>query len=132
VLLGVAIAQPQFVIPPKFMTTYIQVAGQFGHLIAKADYTAAHAFLTEEAQKIHSPKDLKAAVEEMTTYAPGPIQQVEVMSDFILEEWPDKQDEDVAIVYIALTGDGFCEAVTLTLTYEGQNIRIRQLEWGRP
>lgn len=114
------------------MTTYIQVAEQFGHLIAKADYAGAHVFLTEEAQKIHSPNDLNTAVEGMTTYAAGPIQQVEVMSDFILEEWPDKQDEDVAIAYIALTGDGFCEAVTVTLTHEGQKIRIRQFEWGRP
>ncbi len=114
------------------MTTNIEVAEQFGRLIAKADYAAAHALRTKEAQKIHSPEDLKAAVKGMTTYAPSPIQQVEVMSDFILEEWPDKQDGDVAIAYVALTGDGFCEAVTVTLAQEGHDIRIRQLEWGRP
>jgi hypothetical protein len=115
-----------------FTTANIEVAEQFGHLIAKADYAAAHALLTKEAQKIYSPEDLKAAVEWMTAYAPGPIRQVEVMSDFVLEEWPDKQDGDVAIAYVALTGDGFCEAVTVTLAQEGHNIRIRQLEWGRP
>ena len=27
----------------------------------------------------------------MTTYAPGPIQDILVMEDFILEDWPDKQ-----------------------------------------
>jgi len=35
-------------------------------------------------------------------------------------------------VYVALTGDGFCEAVTVTLTREAGTIRIRELEWGRP
>jgi hypothetical protein len=116
----------------KFMVTNIEVAQQFGNSIAKADYAAAHALLTKEVWKIHSPEDFKSAVEGMTSYAPGPIRQVEVMSDFVLEEWPDKQDGDIAIVYVALTGDGFCEAVTVTLAREGQNIRIRQLEWGRP
>jgi hypothetical protein len=114
------------------MTTNIEVAEQFGHLIAKADYAAAHILLTQEAQRTHAPEDFKVAVEGMTAYAPGPIRQVEAMSDFVLEEWPNKQNGDVAIAYVALTGDGFCEAVTVTLVQEGQDIRIRQLEWGRP
>ncbi len=114
------------------MTANIEVAEQFGHLIAKTDYAAAHLLLSKEAQKIHSSEDLKAAVEEMTAYAPGPIQQVDVMSEFVLEDWPDKQDADIASAYVGLIGDDFCEAVTVTLAHEGRNIRIRQLEWGRP
>lgn len=114
------------------MPTYVEVAKQFGDLIAKPDYTAAHALLTEEAQAAHTPDDFKDAVEGMTTYAPGPIQDVQVMEDFILEDWPDKQDGDVAIAYVALTGDGFCEAVTVTLVQLGSDFRIRHLEWGRP
>jgi hypothetical protein len=35
-------------------------------------------------------------------------------------------------VYVALTGDGFSEAVTVTLTQEAGTIRIRDLQWGRP
>jgi hypothetical protein len=114
--------------PLKLMTINIKVAEQFGHLIAKADYSAAHTLLTKAAQRTHSPEAFKAAVEGMTAYTSDPIRQVEVMSDFVLEEWPDKQDGDVAIAYVALTGDGFCEAVTVTLAQEGKNIRIRQLE----
>jgi len=111
---------------------YTKVAEQFGNLIGKADYVAAHALLTKKAQAVHSPDDFKESVEGMTTYAPGPIRQVEVMEDFILEEWPDKQDGDIAIVYISLAGDRFNEAVTVTLTHEAGDIRIRHLEWGRP
>ena len=35
-------------------------------------------------------------------------------------------------VYVSLAGDGFCEAVTVTLSREADDIRIRELEWGRP
>ena len=114
------------------MPTYIEVAKQFGDLIAKPDYAAAHALLTEEAQTANTPGDLKEAAEGMTTYAPGPIQEVQVIDDFVLEDWPDKQDGDVAIAYVALTGDGFCEAVTVTLVQRSSGFRIRHLEWGRP
>jgi hypothetical protein len=114
------------------MGTYTEVAEQFGNLIGKADYVAAHALLTKEAQGVHSPDDFKESVEGMTTYASGSIRQVVVMEDFILEDWPDKQDEDIAIVYISLEGDGFNEAVTVTLKHEAGDIRIRYLEWGRP
>lgn len=101
-------------------------------MIAKPDYTAAHALLTKEAQEVHAPEDFKDAVEGMTTYAPGPIQEVQVMEDFILEDWPDKQHGDVAIAYVSLTGRGFCEAVIVTLVQYGSDFRIRHLEWGRP
>ena len=97
------------------MPTYVEVAKRFGDLIAKPDYEAAHALLTGEAQTVHTPNDFRQAVDGMTTYASGPINEVQVMEDFVLEDWPDKQDGDVAIAYVALTGDGFCEAVTVTL-----------------
>jgi hypothetical protein len=108
------------------MPTHIEVAKQFGDLIAKPDYVAAHALLTEEAQTAQTPEDFKEAVEGMTTYAPGPIQEVRVLA-----VRPDKQDGDVAKAYVALTGDGFCEAVIVTLVQHGSDFRIRHLEWGR-
>ena len=111
---------------------YVEVAQRFGDLIAKEDYSTAHTLLTREAQRVHSPDDFRAAVIGMTTYAPGPIQRVIVMEDFILEEWPKKQNGDVAIVYTSLEGDGFCEAVTVTIVKDGGDFRIRHLEWGRP
>lgn len=71
------------------MPANTEVAKRFGNLIAKSDYAAARSLLTKEARSIQSPDDFKEAIEGMTTYAPGPIQEVEVMSDFILEDWPD-------------------------------------------
>ena len=44
------------------MNTNIEVAQQFGKLIAKADYKAAHGLLTKEAQQFYSPEDFKKSV----------------------------------------------------------------------
>jgi hypothetical protein len=114
------------------MPTYIEISQQFSDLIAKADYTTAHALLTKQAQMIHSADDLKRRAEGMKSYAPGPIGHVEVMEDFILEDWPAKQVGDVAIVYISLDGDDFCEGVSVTIAQQSDDFRIRDLEWGRP
>jgi hypothetical protein len=112
------------------MNINIEVADQFGKLIAKADYRAAHVFLTKEAQEAYSPEDFKKSVEQMTDYWSGPIE--EVISDLILEDWPAKQDKDMGMVYVSLIGEGVCEAVTVILAEEQGDIRIRYLEWGRP
>jgi hypothetical protein len=109
-----------------------RVAERFGNLVASGDYVAAHSLLTTEAQGVHSPGALKEAVEEMTAYAPGPIRQVEVMEDTILRDWPDKQEGDVAWVYVSLVGDSYAEAVSLVLAEQAGATRIRHLEWGRP
>ena len=114
------------------MAVDTRVAEQFGRSIAQGDYAAAHSLLTEGARAVHSQDAIKQAVEEMIAIGDGPITDVALVSECILEDWPDKQESDVGYVYVALTGDGFCEAVTVTLTREADEIRIRELEWGRP
>ena len=110
----------------------IEVAKGFGKLIAEEDYVGAHRLLTRAAQKVHSPAKLKKAVKTMTAYNPGPIREVEVMTDMLLYNWPDKEPGDLAWVYVSLVGDSFVEAVSLLLVEETDGTRIRQLEWGRP
>lgn len=68
----------------------------------------------------------------MTAYASGSIREGQVMDDFTLEEWPDKQPNDLAVTYVALNGENFSEAVILTLAEHDQEIMIRHVEWGRP
>ncbi len=112
------------------MSIDIEVADQFGKLIANADYRAAHLLLTQETQETYSVEDLKASVEQTIDYWSGPIE--EVMADLILEDWPNKQEKDIGMVYVSLIGEGVCEAVTVVLAREQGSIRIRELEWGRP
>jgi hypothetical protein len=114
------------------MAVDTRVAEQFGRSIAQGDYETAHSLLNEDGRAAYSSDDLKLAVEEMIAIGDGPITEVSLVSECILEDWPDKHQDDVGYVYVALTGDGFCEAVTVTLTREAGEIRIRKLEWGRP
>ena len=109
-----------------------RVAEQFGKAIAQGDFAAAHALLTIQAQRSHSPGTLKQSVEHMLANSDGPIQHVEVMKECVLAEWADKRDGDVAYVYVALSGDSFSEAATVVLATEAGAIRIREIEWGRP
>jgi hypothetical protein len=110
----------------------LDVARRFGQLIVRQEYQAACLLLTKEAQSAHSPGTLKAAVNAMIAYARGPILRSQVCEEVAIEDWPGKRPSDVGIVYVALTGDGFSEAVTLTLARELDGISIRDLAWGRP
>ena len=110
----------------------ITVAQKFGDYIAREDYQSAHGLLTAKAQADYSAESFKKSVASMTSYDPGPILEVTVMDELILEDWPAKQASDVCSIYVALTGDGFNEAAYLTLAREGVDYRIREIEWGRP
>ena len=108
-----------------------RVAQEFGELLAAEDYVSAHRLLTAESQGTYPPENLKRRAESIQGYAPGPIIEVEVMKDMILEDWPGKEDRDVARIYVSLDGDGFYEAAYLTIAEEDGKYRVRELEWGR-
>ena len=112
--------------------SYRAVAQRFGDCLAQNDYDAAWALLSKELQVSSTSESIKNAVTTMTTYATGSIQEAHVMDDFTLEDWPGKQPDDLAVVYVALNGEDFSEAASLTLTEYGQDILVRHLEWGRP
>lgn len=111
---------------------YLAVAQRFGDLIVRSDYASAWGLLTKEMQHALTPDSIKAAVATMLAYAHGPMQEAQIMENFILEDWPGKQPGDLAVVYVALNGENFSEAVTLTLAHYGEQALIRNLEWGRP
>ncbi len=113
------------------MPTHIEVARQFGDLIAQEDYHSAHALLTKGAQALYTAIEIERRAKGMRTYAPGPITDVEVLEEFVLEEWPAKQEGDVVSIYVSLSGDDFCEAVSVVIAQDDE-LRIRELEWGRP
>jgi hypothetical protein len=112
------------------MTIDIEVAERFGALVASGDYGEAHGYMTQAAGRENPPEVLKRDFEAMLSYWQGGVVGVE--SDLILEDWPDKQAQDLGMVYTSFVGDGNCEAVTVVLTQEDGAVRIRSLEWGRP
>ncbi|MFN5162000.1 MAG: hypothetical protein ACK5IA_09005 [Cyanobacteriota bacterium] len=116
----------------KQAMSYRAVAQRFGDCIAQKDYDAAWALLSRDLQVSSTPGSIKDAVKTMTAYASGSIHEAQVMDDFTLENWPGKQPDDLAVAYVALNGENFSEAVTLTLTAYGREIMIRHMELGRP
>ena len=112
--------------------SYRAVAQRFGDCIVHNDYGTVCSIFAEELQLSTTPEIIKNAVATMTAYAPGPIQEAQVMNDFTLEDWPGRQVGGLAVVYVALNGSSFSEAVTLTLAQHSKNVKIRHLEWGRP
>ena len=68
----------------------------------------------------------------MTAYSSGPVLDASLTLESVLEEWQGKQPGDVAWVYVALTGETFNEAVSVLLARLGEDVLIRELEWGRP
>ena len=50
----------------------------------------------------------------------------------ILEDWPGKAANELAMVYVPLEGDVYSEAITLTLAELSGELCISGIEWGRP
>jgi hypothetical protein len=110
------------------MTIDIEVAERFGALLASGNYGEAHGCLTQAAGRENPPEVLKRDFEAMISYWWTGI--LNVKSALILEDWPDKQEGDLGMVYISFIGDGKRESVTVVLVEEDDAVRIRSLHWG--
>ena len=109
------------------------VAEHFARALVEGDFHGAHAKLSVGAKAHYSPLGLRARYFAMCLpmrlfgNVPKEIQTIERMQD-----WPTKQHEDVAWVYVSIHGDNAGEAVTVIVTHDAAGLGIRQIEWGRP
>lgn len=111
-------------------TEHGKVAFEFANTIVNGDFAAAHELLAEQQQSEWSPDSLKEEYEEMTEYGESPINHIEVMNEMI--EWPTKKDNDIGWAYVTISGDGYSEAVAVVVCSENRQLKIREIEWGRP
>jgi hypothetical protein len=90
----------------------------------------AHAMLSDELGASLDVVELAANIEAMSDDMGG----INGCGDatVILEDWPGKNANDVAMVYVPLLGDVYSEAVTVTVAEIGSTLRITGIEWGRP
>ncbi len=112
------------------MVDYKELAAQFGSALTKKDFVLAHSMLCQSLQENLSPENLKQEFESMISYGEGLSGNVDVMEAF--EDWPAKQHNDIGWAYVAITGQNFSEAVSLTINNENGQTRVREIEWGRP
>lgn len=80
-----------------------------------------------------SPASLKSEFEAMYSgYAKGSPRSTHFDPEFSSVDWPGKQPGDVGWAYVGIEGDGFLEAVAVTVASIDGRLHIREIEWGRP
>lgn len=109
------------------------IAQTFAELLVEGDFKSARTLLAKELKSMRA-ADLESAFKEMVGQEDDdePVEDLEVCVMSCDKDLPDMRPEDVGWVYVAINGDGFSEAVTVMVTREKDELRIRELEWGRP
>ena len=109
---------------------YGRVALEFATALVDGDFDKAHSLICQPCRADLPLAQLKAEYNEMIEYGDGPPDFVEIMET--LTDWPSRADGDIGWAYVAISGDGFSEAVAVVVSEDGDNKRIREIEWGRP
>lgn len=111
----------------------------FTRALVARDYEHAADMLASTLRPSCSPDILRIQLEEMVSYHEGedywPTSiQVVTAADDRSDMNHDKRQapDDFGWAYVAVSGNGYCEAVTVTIVMEGQQLVISKIEWGRP
>lgn len=115
-----------------------RTAQAFAEHIAGGDFAAAHALLAR-ALKTTTADDLREQWTQMTDNAyAGEDDDADDGGEFTVmvmtsaDDMPDLVPADLGWIYVAITNEIVNEAVTVVVTEEGGEARIREIEWGRP
>lgn len=109
---------------------YKRVALTFAKALAGRDYASAYELTSKEYRDGTSLEALQAAFEAIVPVdwkTVGPVEVGETM-----EAWPGKKPLDVGWAYVSVGGDAYSEAITVVITSEGEELRVRTVEFGRP
>jgi len=109
---------------------YKQFALEFANALVKGSYDSAASMLNEHLSKQWKNESLKKYYNEMIEYGDGAATHVEVMET--MDDWPDRKIDDIGWAYVAISGDGFNEAVTVVVSKKDGLYKISDIEWGRP
>ena len=115
------------------MTPLIRVATSFASALVEGEFNRAHALLSPELQRSMTPQTLADEFYGMfRSYADG--NPTEIWYDERSAETcsPHKLPGDLGFLYVAINGDDFNEAVTVTVTEITGIPLIREIIWGRP
>ncbi len=107
-----------------------EVALQFTEALVNRDYPLAYSMTSKAFKSQFTADQMRADFETIVPtdwQTVGPIGVGEFM-----QTWPDKKPSDVAWVYVYIGGDEYSEAVTLTIANEDGDLKIRDVEYGRP
>ena len=109
---------------------YRRVALQFTQSLAARDYPQAYAMTAQEYRRRNTVDQLRTAFEAIVPTDWGAIGPIEVGQT--MTSWPRKQPSDVGWAYVSIGGNVYSEAVTVVVTSENGEQKIREVEFGRP
>jgi hypothetical protein len=92
-------------------------------------FADAHRMLAQEAQQRLTERDLEKRTLQLISEEFAPMEEPWVLMS--MSRWPDKRWNDQGMTYVQIGGDGN-EAIMVTVTLEAEQLRIREIEWGRP
>ena len=107
-----------------------EIALQYTKALTKHDYDTAYTMTSTQYQSQVPSTQMREAFETMISDDWGPIGPIEVAGT--MTEWANKHPEDVEWVYVTIPGDVYSEAVTVVITRQGRELKIREVEFGRP
>ena len=112
------------------MSQSTRQATAFVKAIVDGNAERARSMLSDELRAITSTADITDDYDVMVDDMGGVESIGEAME--ILNDWPDKGRNEVAMVYVPLQGDTYSEAITVTLVQVDGKLAISHIEWGRP
>jgi hypothetical protein len=109
---------------------YRQAAIEFTRALVGRDYPSAYAMTSQGYRLKRSVDQLRSGFEAMIPTDWGAIGPIEVGQT--MTSWPGRQPSDLGWVYVSVGGDVYSEAVTVVVTLENGEAKIREVEFGRP
>ena len=109
---------------------YREFALVFANSMSSRDYAKAYAMTTKEYREKTSVEQLRNAFEAIVPTDWGTMGPIEVGQ--AMTSWPGKQRYDLGWAYVSIGGDVYSEAVTVVVTSENGEAKIREVEFGRP
>jgi hypothetical protein len=109
---------------------FTEVALAFTNALAARDYDAAYALTSRAYRDGTSVKALADAFETIVPLEWETVDQIEVGET--MADWPGREPTDAGWAYVSVGGDVYSEAVTIVVTREEGQLRVRAVEFGRP
>lgn len=109
---------------------YRDVALAFANALASRDYPTAYAMTSKEYQALTTIEAMRAAFERIVPTDWETVGPIGI--GMAMESWPGKQPHDLGLAYVGIGGDVYSEAVTVVVTLEGGELKVRTVEFGRP
>lgn len=114
------------------------IALTFARALVAKEYERANAMLSDDLKTSSTPDVLRTTLEKMIQYAgddsewPTAVCVVTALDASDMGGWVRKSSDDFGWTYVAINGDGYCEAVAVIVAVQSGRLVIRDIEWGRP